>query len=100
MPRRVDLELADALADWLGRGVSYHGQRSEYATVTQVEPALVLELHEGRESLSEKVGNLVIPKDVRLLLEDEDNMPEEDDTAVVTEMADGRYIVRHFVDDQ
>jgi hypothetical protein len=98
VPRRVDLELADALAELLGRGVAYHGQRSEYATVSQVEPALVLELQEGRESLSERIGNLVVPKDMRALLSDDP--PEEDDTAVVTHMPDGRYLLRHVVDDQ
>jgi hypothetical protein len=96
VPRRVDLELADALAEMLGRGVAYHGQRSEYATVTQVAPALVLELQEGSESLSVRAGNLVVPKDVRAALEDD--APEQDDTAVVTHMSDGRYLLRHIVD--
>lgn len=99
MPRRVDLELADALADWLGRGVSYHGQRTEYATVVQATPALVLELQEGNETLSERLGNLVIPKDVRLTLAGAD-APQRNDTAVVTHMPDGRYLLRHVVDDQ
>lgn len=98
MARSVDRDLADALAELLGRGVAYHGQRSEYATVVQVEPALVLELQEGRESLSERHGNLVIPKDQRLLIAEEP--PEEDDSAVVTHMPDGRYMLRHIVDDE
>lgn len=98
MPKRVDLDMADALAGLLGRGVAYHGQRSEYATVTQVAPALVLELQEGRESLSVSAGNLVIPKDQRAALAADP--PGEDDAAVVTHMSDGRYVLRHIVDDQ
>lgn len=98
MPRSVDLELRDALQEWLGKGVAYHGQRSEYATVVQVTPELVLELQEGRETLSEDAANLVIPKDQRVLFDD--NPPEKDDTAVVTAMPDGRYLLRHVVDDE
>lgn len=98
MPRKVDAELRDALAEWLGRGVAYHGQRSEYATVVQVDPALVLELQEGGESLSEGTNTLVIPKDQRRLLAD--SPPGVDDSAVVTAMSDGRYLLRHIVDDE
>jgi hypothetical protein len=96
MGRRAEQELKDALVAWIGRGVGYHGQRTEYATVVTVDPALVLELQEGREMLSEGLRNLVIPKDQRALLGD----VTEDDTAAVTLMGDGRYLLRHVVDNQ
>jgi hypothetical protein len=92
--RDVDAGLEEALAELLHRAVRYHAPGLEYATVVQASP-LLLELHEGEETLSEDDGNLVVPKNMRTFAAG----AGAGDTAVVSLMPGGQYVLHHLIDD-
>jgi hypothetical protein len=94
VPRRDDLELADALATMGRRVVDYHGSKVEFAEVLSSSPRLVVELTEGRDTLTEE-EELILPRELR----QEARELDKGDSVAVTEVSDGSYLVVNLISD-